>query len=575
MNRRIGSRHVLLCASLVTAGAVLPVRATNLLLNPGFEYPLNAGSESSANPTDWTFTESLGEIERENFQNHTAPTATVPSPEYSVWLKSFEKGTATAFQSFSNGVQAGGTYTFSGYYYFEANWPSVSDAVVDLELTFFNGSTPLGAEATYIYANSSAQSDDAAWAAANGPTYASFVSPPTGGWTQYSVTATAPANTNTVIVSFDYDAANATSGPSLGSFADDADLEGPGVPPTIPNWNVDSSGDWNVAGNWSTFSIPNAVDAVAQFEGSITANRNVYTDIPVTVGSMVFNNANKYVIDGAGSLTLQVSTGNASITVQQGTQEINLPTTIASNTVLNVSTGATLVMADPISINSGLTLTQTGGGNVTYESTITVGSSSSIAFGNSTYAHALTLQSGASASITGDGNNVELDSLALASGTKLDLGKNETTINYVGVSPATTIGSELKTGYNGGNWSGTSGITSSAASFAQGTSVGYYDTGSSVIVRYTWIGDLNLDGTVNASDVALMGKIPTSGPMAGQIGWFDGDLNYDGKINADDWSLFAYGEAIAGGRSITTLPEPSVAGVLLIAAGVRGRRRKA
>ena len=75
----------------------------------------------------------------------------MPSPAYSVWLKSFEAGTATAFQKFGNGVQGGASYTFSGYYYFEANWPTTSDAVVDLELTFFNGNTPLSAEGILIF----------------------------------------------------------------------------------------------------------------------------------------------------------------------------------------------------------------------------------------------------------------------------------------------------------------------------------------------------------------------------------------------------------------------------------------
>ena len=194
-----------------------------------------------------------------------------------------------------------------------------------------------------------------------------------------------------------------------------------------------------MAGNWSTFTVPNGVDAVAQFQGAITANRNVYTDIPVTVGSMLFNSPNKYVIDGAGSITLQAATGNATVTVQAGTQEINVPLTLASNTVLNVSGGATLVMADPISINSGLTLTQTGTGTVTYESTITVGSAALIAFGNSTHAHALTLLSSSNASISGTGTVLTLDSLSLACrALSIDNGKGEASITCTGRQPGLT-----------------------------------------------------------------------------------------------------------------------------------------
>jgi hypothetical protein len=554
------NRALFPAVALVIAGYGLPARAVNLLSNPGFEYPQNVGSESTANPSDWVFTTSGGEIERENFENNT------PGGVYSIWPKEFEAGSATAYQTFTDGVVGNTPYTFSGYWYFQSNF-NTTDAVVDVELSFFSSTTlssETSATATYIYASSQAQSDDSAWAAGNGTTFAQFVNPPTGAFTQYSVTATAPAGTKMIAVSFDYDAANATSGPTLSGFADDGDLEGAGNPPSVPTWSVDSSGDWNNTANWNTFTVPNGVGAAAQFEGAISANRNVYTDVPVTVGSMLFNSPNKYVIDGAGSITLQAASGNATVTVQAGTQEINLPLTLASSTVLNVSSGATLVMADPISINSGLTLTQTGSGTVTYESTITVGSSSSIAFGNSTHAHALTLQSSSSASIGGTGTVLTLDSLSLASGAKLDIGKGQVDLPYTGASPASTIAGELKTAYASGTWSG-NGITSSSASFSQGTSVGYYDTGTQVNIERTWIGDLNLDGIVNSADMAAMG---TAGG-----GWQHGDLNYDGVVNADDYALFAYGSALSGGRSISSVPEPGV-GALLIFAALLPRRHR-
>jgi hypothetical protein len=342
-------------------------------------------------------------------------------------------------------------------------------------------------------------------------------------------------------------------------------LTGVSLPPPPPQWALTGAGDWNSKASWSTGVVPDGVDAEADFFGSITANHTVYNDAstPITVGILNFNNTNTYVLAGAGSLTLQTSTGNAQVIVQAGTQEINLPLTIASNTVLNVSSGATLVMGNPITINSGLSLTQTGSGTVTYESTITVGSSSSIAFGNSTHAHALTLQSSSSASIGGTGTVLTLDSLSLAGGAKLDIGKGQAQITYTGSGPASAIALELKTAYANGTWTG-SGITSSSASFAQGTSVGYFDTGTQVNIERTWIGDLNLDGVVNSADFALLG---TAGG-----GWQHGDLNYDGVVNADDYSLFDYGAAIAGSRNINTVPEPGVLG-LVLAAGLVVRRR--
>ena len=67
------------------------------------------------------------------------------------------------------------------------------------------------------------------------------------------------------------------------------------------------------------------------------------------------------------------------------------------------------------------------------------------------------------------------------------------------------------------------------------TTLGYADntTLHQVQVKYTWYGDLNLDGVVNNSDLELMGD--------GQPGWVGGDLNYDGVVNADDFALFMLG----------------------------------
>ena len=163
------------------------------------------------------------------------------------------------------------------------------------------------------------------------------------------------------------------------------------TPPS--QWSPNSSGDWNVAGNWTNSTVPNGVGVEADFFGAITSNHTVFTDAADTVGIINFNNAFTYELTGTGSLTLQATTGNAQVIVQQGLQEINLPTSIASNTVFNVASGASLVVANPITIGSGKTLTQTGTGTVTYQSIITVQSGASVAFADSTHANTLSVAS--------------------------------------------------------------------------------------------------------------------------------------------------------------------------------------
>jgi hypothetical protein len=54
-----------------------------------------------------------------------------------------------------------------------------------------------------------------------------------------------------------------------------------------------------------------------------------------------------------------------------------------------------------------------------------------------------------------------------------------------------------------------------------------------ILVKYTWNGDANLDGRVNADDYF----VADSGYITQKGGWCNGDFNYDGVMNADDYFL--------------------------------------
>jgi hypothetical protein len=54
-----------------------------------------------------------------------------------------------------------------------------------------------------------------------------------------------------------------------------------------------------------------------------------------------------------------------------------------------------------------------------------------------------------------------------------------------------------------------------------------------ILVKYTWSGDTNLDGVVNADDYFLI----DGGFISQDPGYRNGDLNYDGVVNADDYFL--------------------------------------
>jgi hypothetical protein len=341
-----------------------------------------------------------------------------------------------------------------------------------------------------------------------------------------------------------------------------------GVLTAVPTWAVNNSGDWNKPLNWIG-AVPNGADATAQFLSVINAPRTVFTDVPVTLGNLQFSNAATYNLNGAGALTMQVTSGSATINVAAGSQKINLPLTIASNTNVTVAAGANLTMGNPVTIAAGKTLTKSG--NLTIAAPLSIGA-----------AGAMVLNSGPT-SIFG--------APTLAAGAKIDVKNTTLTVDYRGLTdPATTIKNQLVQGYNGGNWNGANGITTSAAIAGQ-TGVGWVDNtaSQSIKVKYTYLGDANVDGQVDVTD---LGSLATNWQTSSA--WAGGDFNYDGFVDVTDLGALAtnwqrgvgsplgrgsFEEALASvGLGAASVPEPaSIAtiGILFGLCGASKRRRGA
>ena len=77
-------------------------------------------------------------------------------------------------------------------------------------------------------------------------------------------------------------------------------------------WNVNSSGDWGTGSNWSPVGSPNGVGAEATLGGMITADRTITVSLPVTLGSLTFNDNNRYTVSG-GAITFASGSGTAAI----------------------------------------------------------------------------------------------------------------------------------------------------------------------------------------------------------------------------------------------------------------------
>jgi hypothetical protein len=234
---------------------------------------------------------------------------------------------------------------------------------------------------------------------------------------------------------------------------------------------------------------------------------------------------------------------------------------------------------------------------VKYWSTVTVDSNAAMSMNSSTYAHQLTVQSNATATIgtSSGGVIVQVDSLTNA-GT-VNLSANELLISYgSGPDPIASIAALLKSGYNGGAWNG-AGIDTTAPLVVGGLSygLGYADSADhgnpaglpsgTVEVRYTLLGDADLNGIVNGIDFGIL----AANFNKGVTGWDAGDFDYNNIVNGLDFGDLAanFNKGAAGPADVAALdafaaanglladvPEPATVGLLAVTAVAALSRRR-
>ena len=140
------------------------------------------------------------------------------------------------------------------------------------------------------------------------------------------------------------------------------------------------------------------------------------------------------------------------------------------------------------------------------------------------------------------------------------------------------VANQIKQGYNGGSWTG-NGITSSTAAAVAAdagnthkTAVGYAEASTTnttsffghavdsdaVLIRYTYSGDANCDGIVNALDFNAV----ASNFGQGGLLWQNGDFNFDGTVDASDFVALASNYNLSmpstGPALGSLVPEPSM-----------------
>lgn len=242
------------------------------------------------------------------------------------------------------------------------------------------------------------------------------------------------------------------------------------------------------------------------------------------------------------SLRLNASTGNNIITV--GTTANLTPVSIFANNGTDTITVQDTAANAPVTILPSI-------GNDTVNVNPNGGTPATVRFGGTQRIGALTISNGGRAETLAANMVITASSVDVGAAGVLNLADNTLIVDYTGASPVSTIGSLLTTGRNNGAWTG-NGINSSAAASQSNRALGYAEAtdifgtfpasfagesvdNTSVLVRYTLLGDATLDRTVNISDFALLAaNFNVSGTR-----WSSGNFNFDAQTDISDFATLA------------------------------------
>jgi hypothetical protein len=371
----------------------------------------------------------------------------------------------------------------------------------------------------------------------------------------------------------------------------------------VQKWVGTSGGVFNDSNLWQNNRVPNGAGVVAAMIGS--ASPQTLTNIGArTMGVLRFGGSGSFTLAGDpfdldvtadGFLNLQ---GLPEIAVDSGSHTVSAPITMKQNGILNVATGANLQLTTDLTTNN-LSLTKIGGGTATVTNVRTGSAGVAVDSG--------TLKVAPNATAAGAS---KVATLAIGPSARFDLTNNklitDTPVGTFSGGAYNGVQGEVARAYDFGAWDKPGLMTSmpDAGPLVGTTTIGVSDgktvlflgptetgtfagqtvTSSSTLAVYTYAGDVNFDGLVDASDYGI---IDNYFQFPGTTGYANGDFNYDGVIDAGDYGIIdntfqlqgapiPMTGGVASAASVTAVPEPTWLGAGAIALlALRRRLRRA
>jgi autotransporter-associated beta strand protein len=301
------------------------------------------------------------------------------------------------------------------------------------------------------------------------------------------------------------------------------------TPGASASWNVDNNGNWTDGGNWTGGNAPNGADVTATFGTIITAPRVVTVNAPQTVGALNFDSPISYSIGGSSALTMDTGGGQANINVTAGAHTISAPVVLNKSTSINTAAGTGVALTGNLTA-TGQNITKVGSGTVQFENVRAA--FIEVNGGQARIRAKATPNDTAGTSV--------VQSLGIGVSGVLDLTNNSMVIDYTG--PVGTLVDSTRQHLQSGRMTSSSATTARGLGYANNAALDAVKTTfagqtvdpSSILIKYTYFGDTDLDGDV---DVADLGKLATAWQTSNV--WSNGDFDYNGTVNVNDLGLLA------------------------------------